>query len=161
MNSNNNSNVRVVADLAKGSILGEVEVEASPERVFQALASDEIIHWWVRPGVFNTTEWTGDVRVGGHWRTAGLFRGEPYVLEGDYLEIDSPRRLVHTYGVGAPWGPTTIEYNLEPIKTGTRVTLRHSGFISPEKLEGNRIGWETSFEALAEYLQALQHQSNG
>src|SRR5262245_11273937 len=161
MNSTRNSNVRVVADLAEGSILGDVEVAASPERVFQALASDEIIHWWVRPGVFNTTEWTGDVRVGGHWRTAGLFRGEPYVLEGDYIKIDPPRELVHTYGVGTPWGPTTVTYILEPIASGTRIMLDHSGFTSADKCEGNRIGWETSFEALAEFLQELQQQSKG
>jgi hypothetical protein len=31
-----------------------VEVAASPERVFRALASNEITEWWVRPGVFDT-----------------------------------------------------------------------------------------------------------
>ena len=157
MNSIKNGSACAVADLAEGFILGSVEVAAPPSRVFQALTSDEIINWWVRPGVFNTTEWTGDVRVGGRWRTSGVFRGDPYVLEGEYLEIDPPRRLVHTYGAGAPWGPTKVEYRLEPIDAGTRITLRHSGFTSREKCEGNRIGWETSFEQLAEFLQVLQH----
>ena len=32
----------------------------APERVFQALASNEISEWWLRPGVFDTREWTGD-----------------------------------------------------------------------------------------------------
>src|SRR5215510_5968018 len=130
MNNLTDNSMRVVADLAEGFILGTVELGASPERVFQALTSDEIVKWWIRPGVFNTTEWSGDVRVGGRWRTMGLFRGAPYTLEGEYLEIDSPRRLVHTYGVGAPWGPTTVEYRLEPTGAGTGITLRHFGFTT-------------------------------
>lgn len=157
MNAIKNGSARAVADLAEGFILGSVEIAAPPSRVFRALTSDEIVNWWVRLGVFNTTEWTGDVRVGGHWRTAGIARGNPYALEGEYLEIDPPRKLVHTYGVGAPWGPTKVEYRLEPIDGGTRLTLRHSGFTSRETTEGNRIGWETSFEQLAEFLQVLQH----
>ena len=51
-----------------GSILATVEVAASAERVFRALASREIVDWWVRHGVFDTTQWQGDVRIGGHWR---------------------------------------------------------------------------------------------
>jgi len=67
-----------MADFAQGSILATVEIAASPERVFQALASEEIVEWWVRPGVFDTREWSGDVRVGGRWRASGLARGKPF-----------------------------------------------------------------------------------
>ena len=56
------SRARAVADLAEGEILASVEIAAPPERVFRALASKEIVDWWVRPGVFNTTEWTGEDR---------------------------------------------------------------------------------------------------
>ena len=59
-----NSRASAVADLAEGQILASVEIAASPERVFRALVSKEVCEWWVRPGVFNTREWTGDVRVG-------------------------------------------------------------------------------------------------
>jgi uncharacterized protein YndB with AHSA1/START domain len=153
--------VRAVADLADGFVLASVEIEAPPERVFRALASGEIVDWWVRPGVFDTTEWTGDVRVGGRWRASGSFRGEPYVLEGEFLEVDPPNKLVHTYGVGTPWGPTTVTYLLEPLAGGTRITLRHSGFGSRESCMGNCLGWETSFERLAESLSSEPSSSRG
>lgn len=152
MSSIKNGGARAVADLTEGRILASVEIAAPPARVFQALASKEVVDWWVRPGVFDTREWTGDVRVGGRWRASGVFRGQPYVLEGEFLEIDSPQKLVHTYGVGAPWGPTTVTYLLEELDGGTRITLRHSGFTSREKCLGNCLGWETSFERLAELL---------
>ncbi|MFI4997440.1 MAG: SRPBCC domain-containing protein, partial [Hyphomicrobiales bacterium] len=114
MTSLANSRARAIADLAQGRILATVEIAAPPERVFQALASKEIVDWWVRPGIFNTTQWTGDVRVGGRWRSSGVARGAPYALEGEFLEVDPPRRLVHTWRrVGAPGAPTTVTYELE------------------------------------------------
>jgi uncharacterized protein YndB with AHSA1/START domain len=152
MNSITNNGPLVVADLAEGLILASVEFAAPPERVFRALASDEIMSWWVRPGVFDTREWSGEVQVGGRWRSAGMFKGNPYTLEGEFLEIDPPYELVHTYGAGAPWGPTTVIYRLEPVEAGTHVTLHHSGFTARENCAGNCVGWETSFEKLAEIL---------
>ncbi len=43
---------------------------------------------------------------------------------------------------------------------GTRVTLRRSGLVAPEVCTTNTcIGWETSFEGLAEILAAELPQS--
>jgi uncharacterized protein YndB with AHSA1/START domain len=144
---------RAVADLEAGSILANVEVAAPPDRIFRALASDQIVQWWVRPGVFDTREWTGDVRIGGRWRASGLGKRGPYVLEGEFIEVDAPRKLVHTWhGAGVPGPPTTVTYTLEPTGNGTRVTLRHSGFSVREVCANTAVGWETSFERLAEVL---------
>lgn len=144
-----------VADAAEESILASVEVGAPPERVFQALASKEIVEWWVRPGVFDTREWKGNVRVRGRWVASGVANGRPYVLQGEFLEVDRPRKLVHTWHlVGAPGVPTIVTYLLEPLDEGTRITLRHSGFTSPETRTNTCIGWQTSFERLAEILAA-------
>jgi uncharacterized protein YndB with AHSA1/START domain len=152
-NSLTSKTARAVAEFGEGYARVSVEIAALPERVFRALASQEVVHWWVRPGVFDTAEWTGEVRVGGRWRATGLFRGEPYATEGEFLEVDPPRRLVHTWhGVGAPVAPTTVAYVLESIDGGTRITLQHSGFTSREACANFGVGWETSFERLAEIL---------
>jgi uncharacterized protein YndB with AHSA1/START domain len=120
--------------------------------VFQALASSEVCDWWVRPGVFDTREWTADVRVGGRWRATGIAKGQPYVLEGEFLLLDPPRKLVHTWQSSAAGSAaSTVTYVLEPMEGGTRLTLRHSG-LAPEARENTCIGWETSFERLAEML---------
>jgi uncharacterized protein YndB with AHSA1/START domain len=159
MGSIQNGRARAVADVAQGLILASVEIAAPPERVFQALASREVVAWWVRPGVFDTREWAGDVQVGGRWRASGVGNGRPYVLEGEFLEIDAPRKLVHTWHPGgAPGGSTTVTYLLDPLEGGTRITLRHSGFTSRDVCNNTAIGWETSFERLAESL-ALQPPS--
>lgn len=144
-----------VADNATGQILASVEIAAPPERVFQALVSKEIVNWWVRPGVFSTTEWRGDVRVGGHWRSAGIARGEAYAIEGEFLEIDPPRKLVITWQrMGVEQNPTTVAYSLEQLDGGTRVTLRHWGFLSAEMCSNVAAGWKSSFEALVKSLAA-------
>src|SRR3954463_2021999 len=126
------SHARAVSDLVDGRVVASVELAVVPERVFQALASRDVVDWWVNPGVFDTREWTGDVRVGGRWRASGMGNGRPYVLEGEFLEVDPPRKLVHTWqGVGAPGAPTTVSYLLERLDGGTRLTLRHSGIVAP------------------------------
>ena len=153
MTSINDTRARAVADLAEGLILASVDVAAAPERVFRALASKEITEWWVRPGVFDTREWTGDVRAGGRWRASGMTRGEPYVQEGEFLEVESPRWLVHTWErAGKPGVASTVTYLVEPTDGRTRVTLRHRGFASRDMCSAFAIGWETSLERLAEIL---------
>jgi len=144
---------RAVADLAEGLVIATVEVPAAAERVFEALASDEVCRWWVRPGVFDTREWTADVRPGGRWRATGVGGGRPYALEGEFIEVDSPHRLLHTWTLsGAPEATTNVEYVLEPADGGTRVTLRQSRFAGRGACGATALGWETSFEELARML---------
>ena len=153
MSSIRNGKARAVADTAQGHLVASVELAAPPERVFRALASKEVTDWWVRAGVFDTREWSGDVCIGGRWRASGVARGHPYAVEGEFLEIDPPRKLVHTWQlVGTSNAPTTVTYDLVRLGDGTRVTLRHAGFTSAETCTNTAIGWETSFEQLAESL---------
>lgn len=145
--------IKIAYDVNGGLILGMITIHANIERVFQALLSEDIIDWWIRPGVFDTTSWQGDVRVGGAWQTEGTIGGQVYTLKGTYLEITKPTRLIHTYGEGTPWGPTTVSYRLESKGNDTPIILKHDGFTSPEKCEGNGIGWETCFEALKKLVE--------
>jgi uncharacterized protein YndB with AHSA1/START domain len=146
--------VRVIPEVERGTMVASVVLAAPPERVFQALASEEVTDWWVRPGVFDTREWSADLRAGGRWEASGVGGAGPYRLEGEFLEVDPPRRLAHTWrAVGSP-ATTAVTYDLEAFEGGTRVTLRHSGFTSAEQCAGTCAGWETSFERLAQRLAA-------
>ena len=155
MKAINPAKASAVADLAKGELLAAVELPAAPDRVFRALVSPEITQWWVRPGVFDTREWTGDLKVGGRWRAAGMTRGQPYVQQGEFLAIEPSRRLVHTWESAAnPGSSSTVTYHLDPVREGTRLTLRHSGFASRDVCDAFAAGWQTSFDRLAEVLAA-------
>jgi uncharacterized protein YndB with AHSA1/START domain len=144
------------ADLSAGSILATVEVVAPPGRVFAALTSADVIDWWVRPGVFDTRTWDGNATPGGRWRTSGVGPRGPYELSGEYVEVDPPRLLVHTWeDPEAPRSTSKVTYNLSAIDRGTRVTLRHEGeFAAPVVCANIAIGWETSLARLAQMLAA-------
>jgi uncharacterized protein YndB with AHSA1/START domain len=89
---------RAVADLSRGTVLAVVEIEAPPERVFQALTtSEDVIRWWGSDDTYRTTEWQADFRVGGKWRAAGRsVDGKTFVIRGEFLEIEPGRRVVQT-----------------------------------------------------------------
>jgi uncharacterized protein YndB with AHSA1/START domain len=151
------THARAVSDLVDGSVVASVEIARAPERIFQALASREIIDWWVNPGVFDTREWSGDVRVGGAWSASGMARGAPYTLVGEFLEVDPPRKLVQTWQMkGMPGAPSTVTYMLETIPGGTRLTVRHSGLAAPDQRTNVGAGWRTSFEQLAEIMSTAK-----
>jgi len=144
---------RAVSDLVDGRVVASVELAVGPERVFQALASRDVVDWWVNPGVFDMREWTGDVRVGGRWRASGVARGAPYALEGEFLEVDPPRKLVQTWHMaGASGTPSTVTYLLEPIAGGTRLTVHHAGLGAPDQRDSIGAGWHSSFDRLSEVL---------
>jgi uncharacterized protein YndB with AHSA1/START domain len=114
----NDTRARAVADLAEGLVLASVDVAAAPERVFQALASKEITEWWVRPGVFDTREWTGDVRG---WSLASVGHDEvSRMQEGSSSRWN--RRDGRTRGAGEPGVASTVTYLLEPTD-GKRAAL--------------------------------------
>jgi uncharacterized protein YndB with AHSA1/START domain len=144
---------RAIADVTEGVILASVEIEAPPERVYRALTdSSEIVRWWGSDELYWTKRWTSDLRVGGKWRADGLGSdGHAFAVEGEFLEIDPPRKLVHTWKPDWDGGAvTTVSYSLEPIAQGTRVTVRHDGFGDrAESCRNHGTGWERVLAWLA------------
>lgn len=145
---------RAIADVTKGIVLATVEIAATPERVFRALTSpEEIVRWWGEEELYRTTSWNADFKVGGAWRAEGRGAdGEPFHVEGTYLEIEAPRKLVQTWRPSFDEGETTVSYLLEPTDVGTRITLRHDGFGKrTDSLRGHTAGWERVFNWLSDF----------
>ena len=140
---------RAVADLDGGFILAAVEIDADPAQVFSALTSEAVTSWLVRPGVWDTRTWEGDVRPGGDWATSGDSARGPYGITGTYQVVEAPRLLAQTWQmIGTPEVDSVVEYVLSPVDAGTRLTLRHTGFLGAEQCARNCLGWETSLAAL-------------
>jgi uncharacterized protein YndB with AHSA1/START domain len=117
-----------------------------------------VTRWWVNPGVFDTREWKADViRKGGSWRAGGVGRGQPYELQGEFIEVSPPKKLVHTWRTGGGAGQdSTVIYELEEVSGGTKLTLRHNGIREAATLIRTCKGWETSFDALAELFRGSE-----
>lgn len=140
------SAAKAVADVTNGMLLATIEIAVPPERVFRAVTSEELVRWWGSADTYRTTKWTGDVRVGGAWRTEGISKdGKPFSVHGEFLEVDPPRRLVQTWRYDWDTGNsvTTITWRFEPTPAGTRVVVRHEGFGDAHAAcESHASGWE-------------------
>jgi uncharacterized protein YndB with AHSA1/START domain len=135
---------RAVADVTEGTVIARIDIAVPPERVFTALTTDELTQWWGSAELYKTTRFTIDLRPGGAWRSDGVgVDGVPFHVEGEVVEVDPPHRLVQTWRPSWAPGPATrITYTLDAIATGTRVTVRHTGFTDATACDGHANGWE-------------------
>jgi uncharacterized protein YndB with AHSA1/START domain len=136
----------------------ELFIAAPPARVFAAITDpQQTAKWWGQKGLYRVIEAKADVRRGGKWSTEGVGDdGTKFRVDGEYLEIDPPRLLVHT------WNPsysnlrnTVVRWELEPrdvhglqghgparVGTGTVVKIHHSGFAGDiAQAKGHGEGW--------------------
>ncbi|HYQ45055.1 MAG TPA: SRPBCC domain-containing protein [Polyangiaceae bacterium] len=146
MSTLQNSAARAVADVTQGMLLATIDIAAPVERVFRAITSEEVALWWGSPELYRVTKWTGELRVGGAWRSDGVGAdGKAFSVHGEFCEIEPPTKLVQT------WKPdwdttnrvTTITWRLTTIEGGTRVVIRHEGFGDAHELCASHAnGWE-------------------
>jgi uncharacterized protein YndB with AHSA1/START domain len=152
------------------AIVAEIFIAAPPARVFEAIADvNRRAQWWGDRGTFHVTDSASDFRPGGKWLHNGVGpTGQKFHMEGEYLDIDPPRLLVHTRRADFV-GPfdTVVRWELEPrdvrelhtggshrVGTGTLVRVRHSGFAGhPEQAQSHRAGWDASMYWLKAYVE--------
>jgi uncharacterized protein YndB with AHSA1/START domain len=151
------------------AIVAEIFIAAPPARVFQAISDPaQLPKWWGEDGMYHVTSSVMDVRPGGKWRSEGVGSdGKSFHVEGEYLEVDPPRLLVHTWtGTHHP-GRTVVRWELEPQSvhglhphglkksgTGTLVRVRHSGFAGDVAgVTSHGEGWKRVLGWLEEFVQ--------
>lgn len=130
-------------EIFEGSIL----VEAPPEEVFAYFTEAEAL-----------AAWMGD-RALVEPRPGGVFTlyMDDRVVEGRYLVVDFPRRIVVTWGrhgsVRLPPGGSTLEVTFTAVDDGTLVSVVHDGLPEPERVL-HAMGW-------AHYLARLAAVARG
>ena len=147
-----------ISTVGNDQIVAEMTIEASPETVFSALTDPQKLKaWWGdEEKGYRTEKWTIDLRVGGKWRGEGKgANGEPFLVEGEYVEIDPPRILAYT------WRPswvetsvTTVRFVLTAKNNGTHLVMTHSGFAGNEKAIQAHQGWPQVLGWLKTYSEA-------
>ena len=118
-----------------------VEIEATPEEVWEALTiGDQLDGWWI--GAPNEVE----PRLGGKVRQT--FGGE--VSESTITAWDPPHHFVDEGTPGPDGVVHAMEFTLEGRSGTTTVRFVHSGFLGDD--------WESEYEALAEGDPMYIHQ---
>jgi len=153
------------------TVIAEVFIAAPPARVFEAITDpQQVPKWWGQQGMYRTTEWKADVRPGGKWSSVGVNAdGSSFRVEGEYLEIDPPLLLVHTWV--ASWTgtlKTVVRWELEPTSvqalhpggpkragTGTLLRIRQQGFaVAPEAAHSHAEGWKHVLGWMQAFVEA-------
>ena len=131
----------------------QVEIATTPERLWKALTDpQETRKYW--HGALSICDW----QVGSRWVSQSE-EGEVY-LDGEILEIDPPRHLVHTFRIvhdpeAAAEAPSRVEWEITQIGDRCRLTMIHTG-RGPATMEYTSGGWETILGGLKELLETGQ-----
>jgi uncharacterized protein YndB with AHSA1/START domain len=161
----------------KDAVVAEIFIAAPRERVFQAITDPtQVSQWWGQKGLYRITGGEADVRTGGKWVSRGIGEdGREFSVAGEYVEVDPPRLLVHT------WKPdydpslraTLVRWELtqqsvhglqsggpHKMGMGTLVKIHHSGFAGNEKAASDHgegwkrvMGWAKAFVESGETVE--------
>jgi uncharacterized protein YndB with AHSA1/START domain len=133
-------------------------LNAPRERIFRTLTEPaELATWW-GPHGFTTPEIDFDLRVGGRYRFAMQPPdGDLFYLAGEFLEIESPRRLVYTFYWEEPDPDdreTVVSLSLHDRRDATEVSLSQGEFATEARLALHRSGWMDSLDSLGELVES-------
>ncbi len=130
---------------------------------------DHFVHWW-GPKNFTSPVCKIDFRVGGRY----LFcmrspEGQDYWSTGIYRELIPLKWIVYTdsfadeegnlvpashYGLTGDWpSELTVTVTFEESGGKTKMTLRHVGIPPGLMSDNTKLGWNESFDKLAESLR--------
>jgi uncharacterized protein YndB with AHSA1/START domain len=132
-----------------------VEIDRPPAKVWAALTTAEGLGAWfgdeatidLRPGGAARMTWTGGHTVDMRVERVEEPRVFGFTWNIDGLPDDDPRR-------------TYVEFTLEPVGAGTRLTVVESGFgqlpedASRKAYDSHTQGWASELGELVEYLDA-------
>jgi len=138
------------------AIVEQITIEASAERVFEALTDPaQRAKWWGLKERFETERMVSDLRTGGRWTMSGIgMGGRPFEIHGVYRTIERPRVLAFTWRPS--WDETATEtlvrFDLEERDGVTTVRLTHSGFASQASRDRHQ-GWPQILSWLRGYAE--------
>ncbi len=132
-------------------------IRASRERVFEAWTNPARVARWFGPDPSQVLATRLDPRPGGAYRLEIRTQSFGNVrLEGVFLDVEAPSRLVYTWvWQGHPaleFGETLVSVELSAGRDGTVVRVVHDGFRSPEACLDHHCGWNASLERLEAQL---------
>jgi uncharacterized protein YndB with AHSA1/START domain len=117
------------------------------QTVWRALTDPDALRVWLMDNDF-------EPRVGKRFTLRGRqnLPGERNWVECEVLALDTPRRMLWSWVHNDADPPTKVEFRLEPISSGTRLTLSHTGEIDPVIRSRLRGGWPGKLADLRVHL---------
>jgi uncharacterized protein YndB with AHSA1/START domain len=132
----------------------ETEIDASPDRVWEALTDPEQIKEYMF-GSEVVTDWPRGSPI--VWK--GEYEGKKYEDKGEIVEIEPARRLKVTHFSPSsgqddvPENYHTLLYELKEHGGATRVSLSQDNNPSEEAAKHSRANWEKMLAALKQVVE--------
>ncbi|HXK33551.1 MAG TPA: SRPBCC family protein [Dehalococcoidia bacterium] len=133
--------------------------EANAEDVFDAWTDPDIVSKWMLAAPVqdeDVVRISVDARAGGRFSFVVRREGLELDHQGQYLEIDRPRRLVFTWGVNEDPGETSVvTVEIAPsLDGGCELTLTHEMIDKwADYAERTRQGWGHIIAAIAQTIE--------
>ena len=129
------------------AIVEELTIEATPQRVWDALTtSDEIARWW-----------TDDLSVASEVGSLAelRFTQGTFVIQFEIAELNADEKVSWISRQGPPqWAGTSVTWQLTPVHNGTQVNFNHDGFVQADRrYEITRTWWEHFLASLKSYME--------
>lgn len=131
------------------SIVKELTIEATPQRVWAALTSPDAIAGW----------WTNDLSVTPEVGTLAEFRFSQgtFIVQFEVAELVQDKHIYWITRQGPStghWVGTSVTWDLEPIANGTRLVFNHDKFVlADRRYELTSAWWEHFLNSLKSYLE--------
>ena len=101
-----------------------------------------------------------DLRVGGRYALEGRDRGKPWRIEGRYLEVEPPAKLVYTWtwdndpALGDPVGTDTL-VTVEFLERGgeTELVVTHERLATERARAEHSAGWIGCLDKLGSLVE--------
>src|SRR5579863_1801544 len=118
------------------------EFPYSIETLWKALTDPVALASWLMPNDF-------EPRVGKAFRLRGeRMPGWRGWTDCVVLELEPPQRMVWSWLSTDRGPPTRVEFHLQAIDGGSRLTLTHTGDTNPIMLELFELGWNAKLQGL-------------
>ena len=127
------------------------------EKVWRAWTDPQALGQWFRPDAsFSVPLAEADVRVGGSFRVLMVNgKGVEFDLSGVYREVVPERKLVMTWGwKNQPGHESLVSVAFLPSGKGTRIELRHEGYLDFENEPTHQEGWNGALDKLGNLLRS-------
>lgn len=136
-------------------------INASPEKVYAAWTTPELIVRWFAPKPWTTARAELDVRAGGS--SLVVMRspeGEEMPCPGVYLEVVPGKKIVSTDAYLRAWEPSekpfmTLILTFEPEDGQTRYTARVRHWTVADREQHEKMGFHEGWGQCTEQLAAL------
>ena len=147
------------------------QINASPQRVFQAWLDPQLLCKWIGPRAWveSCEAIALEPRVGGRYELRTQTRPMPGRddctggVTGVYRAIDRHTRLSFTWRRSGEDSDSLVTVLFEPNSSGTLLTLTHEGFTSEQARDQHAEGWRGSLTQLGDLVElrlTLQQQVN-